>query len=76
MKQWDLMLGTAGAATTWGLSDINQALACIAGILTIVLLLYRVRREHKRRNFRFIIGPDGKPKTAFRDKHSEESSTT
>ena len=57
MKKWDIVVGTAGSLTTWTLAEVNQLFACVIALMTIVLLSYRLRREHLRRNAGFIVDP-------------------
>ncbi len=63
MRQWDIGIGAVGTVATISFAEINQALACVAGVLTIALLCYRVRREHKRRNYGFRHDAKGHVKT-------------
>jgi Na+/proline symporter len=46
----DILIGTVGTATTFGLGFFNVVLGCIAGILTVSILLLKLRREWQHRN--------------------------
>lgn len=50
MKNIDICFGIAGSVTTWGLTAVNGILALIAGILTVAVMVLRLRREWKIRN--------------------------
>lgn len=45
-----VLLGTIGTTITFILSNFDKVLAYVAGILTVVLLILKVRREWKHRN--------------------------
>lgn len=49
-KQWDLCFGAAGTAGTFTLANVSQFFACIAGGITVAILLLRLRREWLNRN--------------------------
>lgn len=49
-KHWDICFGVVGTGTTFSLAAINAALACAAGVITITVLLFRLRREWRNRN--------------------------
>lgn len=46
----DVIFGTAGTAATFGLGFVNVAAGCIAGVLTVGILILRLRREWIHRN--------------------------
>lgn len=43
-----VLFGAAGTAATFAL--LNSALGCVAGVLTILLLLGKLRKEWRNRN--------------------------
>jgi len=45
-----VLLGTIGTAATFILSHFDKVLAIAAGILTVALLLLKLRREWRHRN--------------------------
>lgn len=49
-KHWDTIFGTAGAAGTITLGQINAALGIAVGSVTLVVMFLRARREWKNRN--------------------------
>jgi len=67
-RQWDLLVGVAGTVTTWGFAEANAVVAFLAGVLTLILLGFRVRREWLRRNLGFVRDKKGKVKTDFERK--------
>lgn len=50
MKSGDLIFGAAGTVGTLTLGQINVALGCAAGVLTVTILAFRLRREWRHRN--------------------------
>jgi hypothetical protein len=50
MKHGDVIFGAVGTASTFGLGTINALLGCAAGVLTIAVLVFRLRREWIHRN--------------------------
>ena len=51
MKQyWDVMFGVSGAITTLSLTLVNQLLAFCAGVVTLLILGLRLRREWQHRD--------------------------
>jgi hypothetical protein len=50
MKHGDVLFGAVGTASTFGLGTINALLGCAAGVLTIAVLVFRLRREWIHRN--------------------------
>jgi len=49
-QNWDVIFGTAGTAGTITLSQINAYLAFMVGVLTVIVMTIRLRREWKNRN--------------------------
>lgn len=47
---WDITFGAAGTIGTVGLSQINLMLGFLAGVLTVAVMLLRLRKEWKDRN--------------------------
>ena len=50
MKHGDILFGTIGTSATFGLAQFNQVLACIAGVLTIIVMSVKLLKEWKSRN--------------------------
>lgn len=50
MKHFDLMFGIVGTVGTATLSQINTALAFVAGVLTVFVMAMRALHEWRRRN--------------------------
>lgn len=46
----DILIGTVGTGATFGLGFLNVALGCIAGALTVIILVLKLRREWLHRN--------------------------
>jgi hypothetical protein len=46
----NVLFGTIGTATTFLASHFNYALGCFAGMLTVGILLIRIRKEWRHRN--------------------------
>ncbi len=53
-KNWDLIFGAGGFAGTITLDQVNKVLACAVGLLTVLILIFRLRREWKYRNSRKV----------------------
>ena len=45
MNNGDIAFGVIGTAGTFGLGQINLVLGCTAGVLTIAVMLMRLRKE-------------------------------
>ena len=50
MKHGDILFGAIGTSATFGLAQFNQILACIAGVMTIIVMAVKLRKEWKSRN--------------------------
>ena len=50
MKHGDILFGARGTSATFGLAQVNQILACIAGVMTIIVMGVKLRKEWKSRN--------------------------
>ena len=50
MKHGDILFGAIGTSATFGLAQVNQILACIAGVMTIIVMGVKLRKEWKSRN--------------------------
>ena len=50
MRHWDIAGGITGTLATVTLSNVNEWLACAAGVLTVIMLSLRVRSEWINRN--------------------------
>jgi hypothetical protein len=46
----DIIFGAVGTAATFGLSEVNLALGFMAGVLTVTILCFKLRREWLHRN--------------------------
>lgn len=53
MKQHaDIFFGATGTLGTITLTQVNAVLACVAGVLTVAVMSFRLRREWKSRNLK------------------------
>lgn len=50
MRHGDIAFGAIGTAGTFTLAHVNLLLGCIAGALTVGVMLLRLRKEWKHRN--------------------------
>lgn len=50
MKHGDIVFGVVGTTSTFGLGTINAVLGCIAGVLTVAVMLFKLRKEYRDRN--------------------------
>lgn len=50
MKHGDILFGTIGTTATFGLTLVNLTLGCIAGVMTVVVMAIKLRKEWKNRN--------------------------
>ena len=50
MKHGDILFGAIGTSATFGLAQVNQVLACIAGVMTVVVMGIKLTKEWKNRN--------------------------
>lgn len=50
MKHGDILFGTIGTTATFGLSLINLTLGCIAGVMTVLVMGIKLKKEWKNRN--------------------------
>lgn len=50
MRHGDIIMGTIGTAGTFTLATFNVLLGCIAGLLTVIVMGFKVRREWRNRN--------------------------
>lgn len=50
MKHGDIVFGTVGTAGTFTLAQFNTLLGCAAGILTVAVMVFKLRREWIDRN--------------------------
>ena len=50
MNNNDIAFGFIGTSATFGLSQINLVLGCAAGVLTIAVMIIRLRKEWRNRN--------------------------
>jgi hypothetical protein len=49
-NHWDWIFGSVGTLGTITLGHVNAALACATGLLTVCVMLLKLRREWKNRN--------------------------
>lgn len=70
-RQWDVLVGVAGTATSLTFAEANTIVAFMAGVLTVMLLMFRVRREWLRRNAGFSRDKKGRLKTDFKKELDE-----
>lgn len=54
MKHFDIQFGFAGGIATITLNQFNSIIACVVGLLTVGVMLLRLRREWKNRNVKTI----------------------
>ena len=50
MKHGDILFGTIGTSATFGLSLVNLTLGCIAGVMTVIVMGIKLKKEWKHRN--------------------------
>lgn len=50
MKHGDLLFGTIGTGSSLGLAHINLALGISAGVVTLCVMILRLRREWNHRD--------------------------
>jgi hypothetical protein len=50
MKHGDIVFGAVGTAGTFTLAQINVALGCVAGVLTVAVMLFKLKKEWRDRN--------------------------
>ena len=50
MKHGDVMLGAAGSVATFVASHFNEFLGSCVGLVSLAVMLLRLRREWKHRN--------------------------
>lgn len=50
MKSGDIIFGAVGTSATFGLTQINLTLGCIAGVLTVIVMLLKLRKEWRDRD--------------------------
>ena len=50
MRHGDILFGAIGTSATFGLAQVNQVLACIAGVMTVVVMGIKLTKEWKNRH--------------------------
>ena len=50
MKHGDILFGAIGTSVTFGLAQFNLILGCIAGVMTVIVMSIKLRKEWKHRN--------------------------
>ena len=50
MKHGDILFGAIGTSATFGLAQVNLILGCIAGVMTVIVMGIKLKKEWKHRN--------------------------